>query len=127
MSTQADWTGKINYLRLDAFESPTAESTPAGMSVHIGAIVLCKTMEEAELVQTGWTPEGAVTDYLQYLEDHKPLPQPDPDPEPDPEPEPEISEDPDGESWEIPDLSPWTWVAIAAAIVFIIIILIILF
>ena len=85
MLTQEDWTGKINYLRLDAFESAEGVKTPAGTSIYIGAIVLCKTLEEAELVQTGWTPEGAVTDFLQYVEDHTPKPDPEPDPNPEPE------------------------------------------
>ncbi len=72
MSKVKTWTGTINNIRLDIFDSV---STPAGTSMYIGAIVLCKTADEASRVVDGWTPEGSVTDYLAYLEALKPQPE----------------------------------------------------
>ena len=73
MSKVQNWTGRINNIRLDIFDST---STKAGVSVYFGAVVLCKTPEEAAKVADGWAPEGAVTDYLAYLEFMKPETEP---------------------------------------------------
>ncbi len=70
MSKVSNWKGNINNIRLDIFDSA---STPEGTSMYIGAIVLCKTSEEAARVAEGWAPEGAITDYLAYLESLKPV------------------------------------------------------
>ena len=69
MSKLSNWTGNINNIRLDIFDSV---NTDAGVSMYFGAIVLCKTAEEAAKVSEGWTPEGAITDYLAYLDSLKP-------------------------------------------------------
>ena len=73
MSKVSNWTGNINNIRLDIFDG---SNTPADVTTYIGAIVLCKTAEEAAKVAEGWTPEGAVTDYLAYLEAMKPETEP---------------------------------------------------
>lgn len=90
MSKVSDWKGNINNFRLDIFDSI---NTDAGVSMYFGAIVLCKNAEEAAKVADGWTPEGAVTDYLAYLEAIKPETEPEPEaptePETDPVTEPE--------------------------------------
>ena len=70
------WTGRINNIRLDIFDSL---NTPEGVSMYFGAIVLCKTAEEAAKVSEGWAPEGSITDYLAYLESLKPKPEPETD------------------------------------------------
>ena len=69
MSKVAKWTGKINNIRLDIFDG---SNTPADTTMYFGAIVLCKTAEEAAKVSEGWAPEGSITDYLAYLESLKP-------------------------------------------------------
>lgn len=69
MSKVSNWKGNINNIRLDIFDSVYTE---AGVSMYIGAIVLCKTADEAAAVATGWAPEGSITDYLAYLESIKP-------------------------------------------------------
>ena len=73
MSKVSGWTGNINNIRLDIFDG---SNTPADVTMYFGAIVLCKTAEEAAKVSEGWTPEGAVTDYLAYLESLKPETEP---------------------------------------------------
>ncbi len=72
MSQAAGWAGSINDIRLDVFDSGSA---PKDTTMYIGAIVFCKTLEEANKVQDGWAPEGAITDYLAYLESLKPVPE----------------------------------------------------
>jgi hypothetical protein len=69
----SNWKGNINNIRLDIFDG---SNTPADVSMYFGAIVLCKTAEEAAKVAEGWTPEGAITDYLAYLESLKPETEP---------------------------------------------------
>ena len=73
MSKVAKWTGKINNIRLDIFDG---SNTPADTTMYFGAIVLCKTAEEAAKVSEGWAPEGSITDYLAYLEAMKPETEP---------------------------------------------------
>ena len=73
MSKVAKWTGKINNIRLDIFDG---SNTPEGKTMYFGAIVLCKTAEEAAKVSEGWAPEGSITDYLAYLEAMKPETEP---------------------------------------------------
>ena len=73
MSKVAKWTGKINNIRLDIFDG---SNTPEGKTMYFGAIVLCKTAEEAAKVSEGWAPEGSITDYLAYLESLKPETEP---------------------------------------------------
>ena len=73
MSKVSGWTGKINNIRLDIFDG---SNTPADTTMYFGAIVLCKTAEEAAKVSEGWAPEGSITDYLAYLEAMKPETEP---------------------------------------------------
>ncbi len=73
MSKVAKWTGKINNIRLDIFDG---SNTPEGKTMYFGAIVLCKTADEAAKVADGWAPEGSITDYLAYLESLKPETEP---------------------------------------------------
>ncbi len=99
MSKLSDWKGNINSMRLDIFDSVY---TAAGKSMYIGAIVLCRTAEEAKLVESGWAPEGSVTDYLEYLNRLDPSYKPtETEPEPT-ETEPEESETPSESASEIP-------------------------
>ncbi len=90
MSAVKNWTGNINNIRLDIFESA---QTAEGVSMYIGAMVLCKSAEEAAKVKDGWVPEGAISDYLAYLESLKPETEPETaaptDPETDVPTEPE--------------------------------------
>lgn len=87
MSKVGSWKGNINNIRLDIFDSV---NTPADVTMYFGAIVLCKTAEEAAQVSQGWTPEGAVTDYLAYLEAMQPETEPETE-EPDVPTEPETA------------------------------------
>ena len=64
MTTQSDWTGRINNIRFDPFD---AVQTPKNTSIYIGSITLCSTLEEEKMVESGWMPEGCVPDYLEYL------------------------------------------------------------
>ena len=64
MTTQSDWTGRINNIRFDPFD---AVQTQKNTSIYIGSITLCSTLEEAQMVESGWMPEGCVPDYLEYL------------------------------------------------------------
>ena len=73
MSKVGNWKGNINNIRLDIFDSL---NTPADVSMYFGAIVLCKTADEAAKVSEGWAPEGSITDYLAYLESLKPETEP---------------------------------------------------
>ena len=93
MSKVSNWTGSINNIRLDIFDSV---NTPADVSMYFGAIVLCKTADEATQVAEGWTPEGAITDYLAYLEAMKPETEPETDPVT--EPDTEVPTEPDTET-----------------------------
>ena len=77
MSKLSNWTGKINNIRLDIFDG---SNTPADTTMYFGAIVLCKTAEEAAKVSEGWAPEGSITDYLAYLESMKPETEPETEP-----------------------------------------------
>ncbi len=90
MSKVSNWKGNINNIRLDIFDST---NTPADVTMYFGAIVLCKTAEEAAKVSEGWAPEGSITDYLAYLESLKPETEPETEaptePETDPVTEPE--------------------------------------
>ena len=70
MSQASKWSGTINNIRLDIFDSV---NTPAGVTMYIGAIVLCEYLEDAQNVENGWTPEGAVVDYLAYKESLRPV------------------------------------------------------
>ncbi len=98
MSKVSNWKGNINNIRLDIFDSL---NTPADVSMYFGAIVLCKTADEAAKVSEGWTPEGAITDYLAYLESLKPEteeptePETDPVTEPETDPETDVPTDPE--------------------------------
>lgn len=73
MSKLSNWKGRINNIRLDIFDG---SNTPADVSMYFGAVVLCKTADEAAKVAEGWTPEGSITDYLAYLESLKPETEP---------------------------------------------------
>ena len=64
MTTQSDWTGRINNIRFDPFD---AVQTPKNTSIYIGSVTLCSTLEEAQAVESGWMPEDCVPDYLEYL------------------------------------------------------------
>ena len=64
MTTQSDWSGQVNYIRLDAFDSV---ATPANTSLYIGSLTLCSTLEEAQKVSQGQLPAGSVPDYLEWL------------------------------------------------------------
>ena len=77
MSKVSNWRGNINNIRLDIFDG---SNTPADTTMYFGAIVLCKTAEEAAKVAEGWTPEGAITDYLAYLDSMKPETEPETEP-----------------------------------------------
>ena len=85
MSKVSKWKGTVNNIRLDIFDS---FYTDAGVSMYIGAVVMCPTKADAENVQNGWAPEGAVTDYLQYVKDH--MPETEPETEAPTEPETEV-------------------------------------
>lgn len=106
MSKVAKWTGKINNIRLDIFDGA---NTPEGKTMYFGAIVLCKTAEEAAKVSDGWAPEGSITDYLAYLESLKPETEPETEAPTEPETEaptvPE-TEAPTEESTEAPTAAP---------------------
>lgn len=65
MSKAKGWDGNINSLRLDIFDSVY---TDADVSVWFGGLTLCKTAEEANKVKDGYIPEGAIADYLAYME-----------------------------------------------------------
>lgn len=93
MSKVGNWKGNINNIRLDIFDSL---NTPADVSMYFGAIVLCKTAEEAAKVADGWAPEGSVTDYLAYLESLKP--ETEPETEAPTEPETESPTEPETET-----------------------------
>ncbi len=69
MSKASQWSGTINSIRLDVIDNATV---PAGVTVYIGAIVLCPSIEEAEAVEAGWLPEGCITDFLAYKESLRP-------------------------------------------------------
>ena len=86
MSNVSNWKGNINNIRLDIFDG---SNTPADVTMYFGAIVLCKTADEAAKVAEGWTPEGAITDYLAYLESLKPETEPETEAPTEPETEPE--------------------------------------
>ncbi len=88
MSKASNWKGNINNIRLDIFDGINVS---AGVSMYFGAIVLCKTAEEAAQVANGWVPEGAITDYLAYLESLNP-------PEKEPETETETETETESES-----------------------------
>ena len=77
MSTLSNWKGNVNNIRLDIFDG---SNTPADVSMYFGAIVLCKTAEEAAKVSEGWAPEGSITDYLAYLDSLKPETEPETEP-----------------------------------------------
>ncbi len=100
MSKVGNWKGNINNIRLDIFDSL---NTPADVSMYFGAIVLCKTAEEAAKVSEGWAPEGSITDYLAYLESMKPETEPETEAPTEPETEPETEE-----PTEIPETEPVT-------------------
>ena len=93
MSKVGNWKGNINNIRLDIFDSL---NTPADVSMYFGAIVLCKTAEEAAKVADGWAPEGSITDYLAYLESLKP--ETEPETEAPTEPETEAPTEPETET-----------------------------
>ena len=93
MSKVGNWKGNINNIRLDIFDSL---NTPADVSMYFGAIVLCKTAEEAAKVSEGWAPEGSITDYLAYLESLKP--ETEPETEAPTEPETEVPTEPETET-----------------------------
>lgn len=93
MSKVGNWKGNINNIRLDIFDSL---NTPADVSMYFGAIVLCKTAEEAAKVSEGWAPEGSITDYLAYLESLKP--ETEPETEVPTEPETEVPTEPETEA-----------------------------
>ncbi len=93
MSKVGNWKGNINNIRLDIFDSL---NTPADVSMYFGAIVLCKTAEEAAKVSEGWAPEGSITDYLAYLESLKP--ETEPETEAPTEPETEAPTEPETET-----------------------------
>ncbi|MBP3667135.1 MAG: phosphodiester glycosidase family protein [Clostridia bacterium] len=85
MSKVSNWKGNINNIRLDIFDSL---NTPADVSMYFGAIVLCKTADEAAKVADGWAPEGSITDYLAYLESLKPETEPETEAPTEPETDP---------------------------------------
>lgn len=93
LSNVGNWKGNINNIRLDIFDSL---NTPADVSMYFGAIVLCKTAEEAAKVSEGWAPEGSITDYLAYLESLKP--ETEPETEAPTEPETESPTEPETET-----------------------------
>lgn len=66
MSGENSWKGDVRRIRFDLFNSA---STSKNTSMYVDSIVFCKTAEEAANVKNGWTPEGAVVDYLKYKED----------------------------------------------------------
>lgn len=84
MSKLSTWSGTINNIRLDIFDS---FNTPENTSMYIGAIVLCKTAEEAAQVESGWVPEGSVTDYLAFVKENTPETEPETEPVTEPETE----------------------------------------
>ena len=93
MSKVGNWKGNINNIRLDIFDG---SNTPADVTMYFGAIVLCKTADEAAKVAEGWAPEGSITDYLAYLEAMKP--ETEPETEAPTEPETEAPTDPETEA-----------------------------
>ncbi len=93
MSKVSNWKGKINNIRLDIFDG---SNTPADTTMYFGAIVLCKTADEAAKVAEGWAPEGSITDYLAYLESMKP--ETEPETEAPTEPETEAPTEPETET-----------------------------
>ena len=97
MSKVSNWKGNINNIRLDIFDG---SNTPADVTMYFGAIVLCKTAEEAAKVAEGWAPEGSITDYLAYLEAMKPATEPETEAPTEPEttPETEAVTDPETEA-----------------------------
>ena len=102
MSKVSNWKGNINNIRLDIFDG---SNTPADISMYFGAIVLCKTAEEAAKVSEGWAPEGSITDYLAYLEAMKP--ETEPETEAPTEPETEAPTEPETEApTEAPTAAP---------------------
>ena len=93
MSKVGNWKGNINNIRLDIFDG---SNTPADVTMYFGAIVLCKTADEAAKVAEGWAPEGSITDYLAYLEAMKP--ETEPETEAPTEPDTEVPTEPDTET-----------------------------
>ena len=92
MSRARNWAGTINDIRLDIFDGA---NSPEGVTMYIGAIVLCQTKEEAQSVATGWKPEGCIPDYLAYLESLKPVEtEPETEAPTEPETEPETETQP---------------------------------
>ena len=69
MSKANKWSGTVNNIRLDVIDGMTV---PANVTVYIGAIVLCPSVEEADAVEAGRLPEGCITDYLAYKESLRP-------------------------------------------------------
>ncbi len=98
MQGKAAWSGRINDLRLDIFDSV---DTPAGYSVWFGGITFCKTDEEVNGVIAGRLPDGCLSNYAAFLEAQQPFP----DPEklnPPATAEPETAEPPIPETAETP-------------------------
>lgn len=69
MSTANQWSGTIHNIRLDVIDGT---AVPAGVTVYLGAIVLCQYEEDAQCVEAGWLPDGCVTDFLAYKESLRP-------------------------------------------------------
>ena len=69
MSSVSNWTGTINGIRLDIFDSINSE---AGDMFSFGGIALCKTEDEAQSVANGELPDGAYESYDKYKEEMTP-------------------------------------------------------
>lgn len=66
----AGFSGKLNSLRLDIYDSTVVS---AGTKVEIGFIALCKTLSEAKNAAADIPPEGSVGWYSCYKGIHQPV------------------------------------------------------
>ncbi len=71
MKSASVWSGNINSIRLDVFNSGTYA---AGDTMYIASVTLCKSASEANSVRSGALPDGACTNYSELKEALKPTP-----------------------------------------------------
>ncbi len=71
MKNLSGWSGNINNIRLDVFNSGTYA---AGDTMYIASVTLCKSAAEANSVRNGILPEGSCANYSELKESLKPTP-----------------------------------------------------
>ncbi|MDD6095007.1 MAG: phosphodiester glycosidase family protein [Clostridia bacterium] len=67
MSDFAGWSGNINSLRLDIYDSSGV--IPCGYTAEIGFIALCRDLNEVKNAKNDVPPDGSIGYYLSYLHD----------------------------------------------------------